>query len=399
MDKRYLKIILEHFVITFIIYLVFFKYSSFKVDYLSMNIHPLAIAIGLQSLRYGIYYSLPIVLFSLFFFFLPYYELGYDVVVFFLVYRYYKFILIFLFVYLVLGRAKDQFDLKIEIMQNAREKERQNSKMLQHAYEDSQKVVEILKNRIVESKESILNLEYIDKILKKSDKEDILTYGMLLIKNYIHTNVANLYLYNEDKKYITSKISVGNSIYEKIIFLNEDTKVFNKIIEEKDVVEIFDKDRNIRQYGAPLFNGDKVFAIIFIEKLEYSYKDIYQLDMFKLIINKIQDSLNIYFNKNKKTDSYEHGIYPMNMFEQFQGNLEKRKEDLDVEYMVLEYDKTEELMRTIEEKILNTLRENCHLFSNNKVVKILIENIKSDEKNKIKSDIDNILGKESLYEI
>ena len=399
MNMKYLKIFLENFVVTFIIYLLFFKYSSFKVDYLNMNIHPIAIAIGLQSLRYGIYYSLPIVIFSLFFFILPYYELGYDIVLFFLSYKYYKFIIMFLFVYLVLGRAKDQFDFKMEVMQNAREKERQNSKMLQLAYADSQKVVEILKTRIVESKESLLNLEYINKILQKSDKEEILTYGMILVKNYIHTNVANLYLYNEEKNYITSKISLGNSSYEKIIFLNEQTEEFNEIISQRKIVEIFNKDKEIRQYGAPLFKGDKIFAIIFVEKLEYNYKDLYQLEMFQLVVHKIQESLNIYFKNNKKIESCENEIYPMPLFEKFEKSLEKRKEELEVDYMVLEYDKNEELMKAIEENILSTFRENCHLFSNNKFIKILIENIKSDEKIKIKSDIDTILGKESLYEI
>ncbi|MBP6282148.1 MAG: hypothetical protein KA384_08890, partial [Leptotrichiaceae bacterium] len=160
MDKKFIQINIENFLITFIIYLVFFQFNTYKENYLNMNIHPLVIAIAVQSIRYGTYYGGTIVLYAFIFLMLGYYQLGYDIVLFFTVYRYYKFILMFIFIYLFLGRFKDKFDFKLNLINIDRENEREQLALAVKVNKDYEKVNRILKKRIIESKESILTLNY-----------------------------------------------------------------------------------------------------------------------------------------------------------------------------------------------------------------------------------------------
>lgn len=118
--------LIESFIYCLVVYLVFFEFAGFKRDFLTMNLQPLLIVIAVMALKYGVYISLQTVLIASIFFILAYCRVGNDIVVFFLDYQSYKFVLMFFFVALALGKFSDKYHKKVDELKE--EKERADKK-------------------------------------------------------------------------------------------------------------------------------------------------------------------------------------------------------------------------------------------------------------------------------
>lgn len=289
--KKIVIINIESFLAAFLIYLLFFKLATNKLPYFNMNIHPLAILVAIQSMRWGTINSLPTVLYASFFYFLPFYELNYDVVLFFSAYKYYKFILMFLFINLTLGRQRDKQDFKLLFLKDAREKDLEELQEFERANRDYENITKILGSRIIESRESIVTLHQMEKKLKNSQGIEILNKGLELVNSYIHCKNLRVYRYEEENKTLVKEFSIGNSIFQDEI--NEDIFPFDfkESFRNDKIVEFINEYNYSKNYIGALFVKNKIKYFIHIEKLEYEYKDIYQTNVFSLILDKIQEQL------------------------------------------------------------------------------------------------------------
>lgn len=393
MDKKFIQINIENFLITFIIYLVFFQFNTYKENYLNMNIHPLVIAIAAQSIRYGTYYGGTIVLYAFIFLMLGYYQLGYDIVLFFTVYRYYKFILMFIFIYLFLGRFKDKFDFKLNLINIDRENEREQLALAVKVNKDYEKVNRILKKRIIESKESILTLNYFEKLLKQREWENVLTYGVYILINFLHCASINVLILKNNKLF--PKITVGECEYKTEIDLDSCNLEIRNAVESKKYIEYVDKKTKIRKYVDVILKNNEVFAVITIERLEYEYKDTYQVELFNIIMEKIQESFNNSLIKNNGIDlfSLDKDVKIMDSIsiENIIKILKIRERQLGVKFSVFEYVNNGITCEKLSYRIKNTLLENYYISIDEKLIKVIIENDASLDKVALNEYIRGIL--------
>ena len=393
MDKKFIQINIENFLITFIIYLVFFQFNTYKENYLNMNIHPLVIAIAVQSIRYGTYYGGTIVLYAFIFLMLGYYQLGYDIVLFFTVYRYYKFILMFIFIYLVLGRFKDKFDFKLNLINIDRENEREQLALAVKVNKDYEKVNRILKKRIIESKESILTLNYFEKLLKQREWENVLTYGVYILINFLHCASINVLILKNNKLF--PKITVGECEYKTEIDLDSCNLEIRNAVESKKYIEYVDKKTKIRKYVDVILKNNEVFAVITIERLEYEYKDTYQVELFNIIMEKIQESFNNTLIKNIDMDlinlDKDLKIIDSISIENIIKILKIRERQLGVKFSVFEYVNNGITCEKLSYRIKNTLLENYYISIDEKLIKVIIENDASLDKVALNEYIRGIL--------
>ena len=393
MDKKFIQINIENFLITFIIYLVFFQFNTYKENYLNMNIHPLVIAIAVQSIRYGTYYGGTIVLYAFIFLMLGYYQLGYDIVLFFTVYRYYKFILMFIFIYLFLGRFKDKFDFKLNLINIDRENEREQLALAVKVNKDYEKVNRILKKRIIESKESILTLNYFEKLLKQREWENVLTYGVYILINFLHCASINVLILKNNKLF--PKITVGECEYKTEIDLDSCNLEIRNAVESKKYIEYVDKKTKIRKYVDVILKNNEVFAVITIERLEYEYKDTYQVELFNIIMEKIQESFNNSLIKNNGIDlfSLDKDVKIMDSIsiENIIKILKIRERQLGVKFSVFEYINNRITCEKLKHRIKNTLLENYYISIDEKLIKVIIENDASLDKVALNEYIRGIL--------
>ncbi|WP_298066506.1 hypothetical protein [uncultured Cetobacterium sp.] len=175
MKKKFILSIVESILYCLGVYLIFFYFSDFKSDFLNMNMQPLAIIIGIMALKYGVYISLQTVIIASLFYMLAYYQLGNDIVVFFLDFNYYKFVLIFFFIALSLGRFSDNLRKKIDELKDENKILEEKNKNQREKNLELVNINERLKSRIVGSKESILTLHQITSSILTKNVEKIFT--------------------------------------------------------------------------------------------------------------------------------------------------------------------------------------------------------------------------------
>lgn len=271
--KKIIWINIENIILTGLVYILFFKFSSNQLDYFSMNIHPLVAVVAMQSLRYGTRYSFSVIIFALFFYMLPYYELGYDMILFFSVYRFYKFIIMFIMVNLFLGRVKNTYIFNMSLLKEENLQQKEDMEKLIIINSELKEVNGILEKRIIKSRESILTLHSIEQALKRSEDKDFFHIGIDFMRDYLHARELEYYLYDSN-------------------FNSLDKKYLDELIAKKEPSEYIDEKTQNRNYIAPIFKNGELVVIYHIKKFSHNYRDVYHFDLFQIIVNKIQEIYN-----------------------------------------------------------------------------------------------------------
>ena len=104
MNKKIIYCTLESLIYSIIIYLIFFTFSTEQYNFLSMNLHPLAIMTAFLALKYGTYIGFIGSFAAIITYLTAYLFSGNDLLLFFLKFQYYKFFLMFLFINVLLGK-------------------------------------------------------------------------------------------------------------------------------------------------------------------------------------------------------------------------------------------------------------------------------------------------------
>ena len=401
MKKRFLISIAESILYCFIVYLLFFYYSNFKSEFLTMNIQPLAIVIGLIALKYGVYSSLQTVLVASFFYIFSYYQLGNDPVVFFLDFNYYKFILIFFFIALTLGRVSDNFRNRIEEL---KEKNIDLDEKLKNQREKNIELVNInerLKTRIIGSKESILTLHQITSSILTENVEQIFTQILEILIDFLGSDVVSIYIYNKEKNIFRGRIKIGNSLLPNFIEVKEGD-LYSKVLKTKVTLE---GNRELKEpvYISPILKNNEVIGVINIERLKYGNEEKYLLELFKVISQWINNALVKAFEENEKAiknNIFENTrIYNLKYFSYVLEEDKKRKKLFNSEYLALEGKNPGLTPSELNELLKGKVRDIDVVGMNKDIIKFLFVNATKKDKDILVKRIGDTLTGVELYEI
>ena len=277
------------------IYIIFFHFSYFKLDFLNMNPHPLMIIVAIIALRYGVYSGIVAASVALIAYFVAYVKIGNDPVIFFYSIEYYKYIMIFFFTGLVLGKINDRNKQKIDEL-------KVENQDINHAYrqqsEKNKKLIQVNENleyQIVNSKESIITLHHILNSMKNQDIESIYKEAVNLIERYLKCEFVSLHLFDEKKENLISKIEVGEKIANCILAENNNLEIIKQLLDEKQPIEILkeNKENKVIYYAAPIINSGEVIGILNIQTFENNSHGKYMFQLFKIISDWINHFLDL----------------------------------------------------------------------------------------------------------
>ncbi|MDX8334949.1 GAF domain-containing protein [Candidatus Cetobacterium colombiensis] len=403
MKKNFFVNILESLIYCLLVYLVFFYYSNFKNDFLTMNIQPLTIVVGVMALKYGVYTSLQTVIIASFFYIFSYYKLGNDPVVFFLDFNYYKFILIFFFIGLTLGRVSDNFRSKIDEL---KEENKNLEETLKNQREKNLQLVNInerLKSRIIGSKESILTLHQLTSSILLQNVDKIFTQVLEILIDFLGSDVISIYLYNEERKIFRARIKIGNSVIPNFIEIKAGD-IYSKVLDLK-TVQCGNKEENKASpvYVAPILKNNNVIGIINIERLKYENQEKYLLELFKVISQWINNALVKAFEENEieiKKNVFENTrIYNLKYFSQILEEDKKRKKKFGADYIALETINPGLEPEELNELIKGKMRDIDVIGMSDEVIKFIFVNASKDDKLLLIKRMSEMLSGAELYEI
>lgn len=401
--KKNLIVIFESFLLSLLIYIIFFNSAVFKNSFLNMNLHPLAILIAFMAIRYGIYFSLVTVFFASFFYILSFIKLENEMLGFFSSYENYKHILIFFFISLFLGRFHDNNERKINQLKEEKEE-------IESQYElqkkNNLKLIEInerLKNRIITSKESIITLNYIMVKMVGMSANELYTEVCKLIIQFVNCDVMSIYFYNKEKNFIRAKIRIGNGKIPNFLQLGENDP-FTKVINSKEAIEVENNGSSTYPiYISPIIKNDEVIGFLNIERIAYEYRETYIFEVFKIIAIWLNKSLITAFEKEdiKYNESLLPGTNIVNLefFNDFFNEEQKRKKIFNTNFLVLEGKNQGYSPKEIEDALKSSIRATDLLGMTNDTIRILFYNVEVSMKASLIERVNNKLEKVGFYEI
>ncbi|WP_320046755.1 hypothetical protein [uncultured Ilyobacter sp.] len=330
----------ESLLYTTAVYLVFFYFSSFKYSFLNMNLHPFLIVIAVISLKYGTYMSGFVVSFSIIYYILSYIGLGRDMIIFFSSFEYYKFILMFFFTALFLGKLRDTTDERIMYLEEEVSKARED---YEKQKENNVKLITVnsrLKKRIISSRESILTLNQIKSSFKNMSVEQIYTEAVLIMRQFLECDVVSIYSFNLEKNFMRLILRAGNGRMPGFLQVKENS-VFSEVIKAGATMEFpLDIEGDSPVFVSPIRNNNEILGFINIERMSLEASERYSYEMFKIITHWLNEALSEAVVKEKKEIKENSlgntGIFTMGYFNKIMLEEERRKKLLDMDFMVFE---------------------------------------------------------------
>lgn len=401
--NRSLYCFAESFIYTSMVYIFFFYMTPFKHHFLELNLHPLLIVVAVISIRYGTHLSSFVVGFSAFYYFLAYLKVERDPVLFFATFEYYKFILMFFFTALLVGKLRDTTDEKIMHMESELKslkktyvKQRRNNVKL--GFTNNR-----LKRQIINSKESIITLHHITSLMDSMWVEEIYTKALQNIRQFIDCDVISIYSYNEEKNFSRLKLSVGNRRMSSFFQL-EDGSAHKKVAEAREVMQFpLEITGDTPVYIAPIMNKERVVGFINVERLSFEAQERYSFEMFKIIAHWLNKALAEAIDKDeteKAENSYEGTrILEMSYFNRRLEEEIRRKKLFDMEFMAFEGDIGDIDPGTAYERIRGNIRAEDVVGMDKGIIRFLFPASESKNKELLLNKVDRIFEGVDFYEI
>lgn len=404
MNKKSVVVgLIESFVYCLVVYLVFFEFASFKRDFLTMNLQPLLIVIAVMALKYGVYISLQTVLIASVFYILAYCRAGNDIVVFFLDYQSYKFVLMFFFVALALGKFSDKYHKKVDDLKDEKEKAEKKYDIQKEKNLELVDINERLKTRIIGSRESILTLHKITVSIFHMKVEEIFTQILEILTQFLGADVVSIYLYNKDKNMLRARMKVGKSKIGNF-FSVEKEKYFEDVIKNKETMEIdTEKYPNAPLYIAPILKNDEVLGVINIERLKYHNKEKYSFELLKVISEWINNALVEAVEKERveraKNSFKNTRVFNMEYFNYIFSEDKKRKKIFGTDYIAVEAENPGLTPEELNERIKGKIRDIDSVGMNEKVIRFLFVNADRGSQELLYNKVKELIPGVEIYEI
>ena len=301
--KNIILSIIESLSYTILILLVCYALPFTRNNFLSLNIHPLAVMVAIISLRYGIYAGFFSAFIATLGYLAAYIFSGNDMVLFFLKFQYYKFFIMFLFIAMILGKFQANRKEKEEIAKRDAEK---LEKLLEEEKQKKEELLKInrdLKNQIITSRGGVISFQNIRKSLNLlTTAEQVLTKSINIINQFMNCENASIYIVKNQN--LNQIIKIGNSSLGKILNLSEvQADRFLMTLEKGETLEFaLDLKGEKPVFVAPIFYGKKIIALLEITKLSYETSKNENFELFKIIMEEINNSLSRIFSENEKNN-------------------------------------------------------------------------------------------------
>lgn len=405
MKNKILGCLLESVVYSLLIYLFFFEYLGIKDGFLEMNLHPLLIMVGFLALKYGAYVGIIGSFIATGVYIYTYISLGNDLGLFFITPQHYKFFLMFLFINLVLGKVKNNYDISLEKITT--EKHQLSKKVREERDKNFELTVlsNKLKNQIVNSKQSLMTLYHIKNSLKEKNIEEIYTEIMMLFKEFLECESASIYKITDDNK-LVNILSFGNRTLDYVIeYDSEEVKNFKKVYEKREAQE-FPINITLKTpiYIAPILDKDKIIGFINIEKLSFNMKERYTFELFKIIVDELKDAMVKVLKKVEKERSRYYlesapKILQKEYFEKVVEENKRRKELLKENFILLEAKNNSYTPQRVSEILNESIRTNIYISVDEKYIQILFSMTNKDKVEPLKEKLKELLNEVDFYEI
>lgn len=359
MERRRKNIIffLENIFYFTLIVVLFRNILGYQEQFLELNIHPLLILVGIMAYRYGAHLGILSATMATMAYIYVYLDLGYDLVIFFYDFKYYKFLLMFYILSFILGRIKDNKNEKTKNLNQEISIMRKNYKNL---YDNNTKLIYLnnrMKGNIIKSEESIIALYGIANTLDILDVEEVFTNLIGVFKRYINAEALSIYYVNNSKKYMRLKVAVGEN--RKLPSSIEISKYpnFEKVIKEKKYGKRNGEDLDVPVFCAPILNSGEVIGILNIERLSYETYTTYTEKLFEILVSWTSKSISnamSYSEKIKDEIYYEKTVIMREKFfiKRFEEE-KKRAEMFESFYILFKFKVLVEDLKEIELSIRN----------------------------------------------
>lgn len=405
MNKKIIYCTLESLIYSIIIYLVFFTFNTERYNFLTMNLHPLAIMTAFLALKYGTYIGFIGSFAAIITYLTAYLFSGNDLLLFFLKFQYYKFFLMFLFINVLLGKFKMNYDEreeklieeKTELEKNYSNQKNKNMELIVLSTK--------LKNQIVNSKESIITLYHIKRSLKDKTLEQLYTEIMLILKQFLNCETASIYKIT-DSAHIRNILKLGNSNMPSFIDLkSNEADRFREVVETKETTEFpIDLDAKKPVYISPIFIKDKISGFLSIEKLDFNIKERYSFELFKIVTAELKEALISIFEKVEKEKNEHYYAEDMivskwNYFNSVVEENERRKKLFGYDYILLEGKNPGYTSVDILNIIQDRKWENDYITLNDKYIRLLFTMTDLNKKELLKEKVAKFFTGVDFYEI
>ncbi|QYR65481.1 hypothetical protein JY403_09385 [Fusobacterium animalis] len=285
------RCLLESAVYTILVLLIFYFLPYTKKEFLILNLHPLEIVVALMSLRYGTYLGILSSFIAISGYIFAYLHSGNDMILFLLKFQYYKFFLMFLFTAMILGKFKLNYKNREEDLKKGFE-HLENS--FQEEKEKNQQLLDInisLKNQIIRSGGSIVSFHNLKRELLQIKKEESYEKILEIFRQLLACEVCSMYTLADNK--LTRRFEIGKSKMEREILL--DTKEGERFLEvsKKSTSLIFPFDITGKQpiFIGPLYNEKNIMGFLEIENFSYTTGEKYNFELFKILMEEINEIL------------------------------------------------------------------------------------------------------------
>ncbi|MGL4252549.1 MAG: GAF domain-containing protein [Fusobacteriaceae bacterium] len=393
----------ESLIYTALVYFFFFHYSKFKFDFLQMNIHPLALVTAYISLKYGVFSGLVGAALSLIFYVLAYIRGGNDPVIFLSTFSYYKFILIFFFIALILGRFSDRKRETIEDLKSDKDILKRKYEEKRVIAEELSELNERLKHRIIESKESILTLHQMTSNLMESSVEEIFTRVISIFKEFLGSKVLSIYMYNKERNVIRAKVKVGYSEFPSYIQLDGKTN-FDQVLQKGEPMEF----QNPQEGGSPMYifpilRKNELLGFVNVEKLYYTHREKYSFEIFKVISQWVNKALEVAIEKKNKAieeNSYPGTrVYNFKYFNEILNEEKNRKNLFETEYLAFEGEIKDITPEILEKQLGQQIRDVDMIGLEGNLLRVLFVNTEKNNRDLLLKRLYNLFPGADFYEI
>ena len=405
MNKKTFYCTIESIVYSAVIYILFFHFNNLKEDFLIMNLHPLVVMVGFLALKYGVYIGFISSIMAIITYILAYISLGNDIFLFFFKFEYYKFFLMFLFIDILLGKIKLNFE-------EQKEKITEEKIEFENKYEDQKRknteliiINNKLKNQIINSRESLITLYKIKRSLRDKTVEQLYTEIMIIFKEFLNCDTASVYKIVE-KNNLRSILKLGNSNMPSfILFESEIGDRFKEVVKSKVPMEFpVDLDDKQPVYISPVYIKGELSGFINIEKLNFNVKERYTFEMFKIVSEELEDALELIFEKMKvehKEYFYDEtgNIVKWDYFNTIVEECERRKNLFETNYLLFEAKNLKLSSQEIIEIIKDKIWGNDYITFNDEYIRFLFTMTGLSRKENLKSKIESYFDGVEFYEI
>ena len=265
-----------------------------------------------------------------------------------------------------------------------------------------------MKNQIITSRGGVISFQNIRKSLNLlTTAEQVLTKSINIINQFMNCENASIYIVKNQK--LNQIIKIGNSSLGKILNLSEvQADRFLMTLEKGETLEFaLDLKGEKPVFVAPIFYGKKIIALLEITKLSYETSKNENFELFKIIMEEINNSLSRIFSENEKNNIHifekDTFITTKKYFEQILDEVKDRKKYYNQRYFILEGNNknnysSEELQRRLDEMEKDGLNTDYVTMFDDKIKFLIIngDNVNNKKQSEI---VKNILKEETLYEI